>query len=85
MKMNQPGEGVRPKKRWRRMGQVLDRGIETAPSEIATTPTPARQAERKIIQKSHLLKVQRDINQLSAFSGQRSAISAKFLLFFAES
>ena len=56
-----PAEGARPKKRWRRMDQVFDRGIETAPRETATTPTPARQAERKIIQKSHLLKVQRDI------------------------
>jgi hypothetical protein len=48
------------------MGQVLDSGIETAPSETAKIPTPARQPERKIIQKSHLLKVQRDIKQLSA-------------------
>lgn len=50
-----------PKKWWKRMAQVLESGIETAPRETAITPTPARQAERKIIQKSHLLKVQRAI------------------------
>jgi hypothetical protein len=70
-----PAEGGKPRKRWRRMDQVWDKGIETAPKDMATPPTPARQPERKIIQKSHLLKVQRDIHEPSAICGQLSAIS----------
>jgi hypothetical protein len=48
--------------------------MDTAPREIANTPTTAKEPERKIIQKSHLLKVQRDINQVSAISGQQPSI-----------
>ncbi len=52
---------VRPKRRWKRMDQVLDRGMVTAPRERDAPPTPANMRPRKVIQKIHLFRVQRDI------------------------
>jgi hypothetical protein len=55
------------------MDQLLERGIVTAPRETETPMTPASRRARIIIQKIHLLKVQRDIK--TALSYQQSAFS----------
>ncbi len=55
---------VRPKKEWRRMDQVLDRGMVTAPRESDTPTTPANKKHSRAIQKIHLFRVQRDIVSL---------------------
>jgi hypothetical protein len=59
------------------MDQLLERGMVTAPRETETPMTPASRRARIIIQKIHLLKVQRDIktafNPKTAFSCQLSA------------
>jgi hypothetical protein len=56
----------------RRMDQLLERGILTAPKETETPMIPANRRVRIIIQRSHLLKVQRDIK--TAFSNQQKDI-----------
>jgi hypothetical protein len=51
------------------MDQVLDRGTVTAPRESDTPATPTRRRLRRVIQKTHFLRVQRDIkNALNALS-----------------
>jgi hypothetical protein len=51
----------RPKREWRRMDQVLGRGMVTAPRESDIPTTPANRKHRRAIQKIHLFRVQRDI------------------------
>jgi hypothetical protein len=52
------------------MDQLLERGMVTAPRETETPMIPASRRAKIIIQKIHLLKVQRDIGK-SGVKGPR--------------